>query len=236
MKSVNQVKRQESLKKWLEIIKDQRASGLSALAYCKREGSTSASKMVSTNGRMSQKTCWRSRSSSSAGSRKGALSRRPNWSARCTRISQFNRELPLTEHSPVVHGQRKDPHRIEFIPAKVKVIDYYHESFQCLACRKEAFQAFLKSGNAALSNNICERAIRNFTIGRKNWLFSDSPKGAKASAAVYSIIETAKANGLNPFQYLKYLFEHLPNADIQRHPEHLDDVLPWNETIQQNCK
>ena len=41
---------------------------------------------------------------------------------------------------------------------------------------------------------------------------------------------------MNPFQYLKYLFEHLPNADIQRHPEHLDDVLPWNETIQQNCK
>ncbi len=101
---------------------------------------------------------------------------------------------------------------------------------------KEALQAFLKSGNAALSNNICERAIRNFTIGRKNWLFSDSPKGAKASAAVYSIIETANANGLNPFQYLKYLFEHLTNADIQRHPEHLDDVLPWNETIQQNCK
>ena len=89
---------------------------------------------------------------------------------------------------------------------------------------KEALQAFLKSGNTALSNNICERAIRNFTIGRKNWLFSDSPKGAKASAAVYSIIETAKANGLNPFQYLKYLFEHL------------DDVLLWNETIQQNCK
>ena len=101
---------------------------------------------------------------------------------------------------------------------------------------KEALQAFLKSGNAALSNNICERAIRNFTIGRKNWLFSDSPKGAKASAAVYSIIETANVNGLNPFQYLKYLFEHLPNADIKRHPEHLDDVLPWNETIQQNCK
>ena len=101
---------------------------------------------------------------------------------------------------------------------------------------KKELQAFLKSGNAALSNNICERAIRNFTIGRKNWLFSDSPKGAKASAAVYSIIETAKANGLNPFQYLRYLFEQLPNADIQRHPEHLDDILPWNETIQQNCK
>lgn len=109
-------------------------------------------------------------------------------------------------------GKEKICTEIEFIPAKV--IDYYRESFQCLACRKESLQAFLKSGNAALSNNICERAIRNFTIGRKNWLFSDSPKGAKASAAVYSIIETAKANGLNPFRYFQYLFEHLPNADI----------------------
>ena len=87
-----------------------------------------------------------------------------------------------------------------------------------------------------MQGGTSSKPFRNFTIGRKNWLFSDSPKGAKASAAVYSIIETAKANGLNPFQYLKYLFEHLPNADIQRHPEHLDDVLPWKETIQQNCK
>nr|WP_298465897.1 transposase domain-containing protein [uncultured Mitsuokella sp.] len=62
--------------------------------------------------------------------------------------------------------------------------------------------------------------------GRKNWLFSDSSKRAKASAAVYRIIETAKANGLNPFQYIKYLFEHIPNADIQWQPEHLDDVPP----------
>ena len=62
-----------------------------------------------------------------------------------------------------------------------------------------------------------------------------SPRTPSASQS-YSIIETANANGLNPFQYLKYLFEHLPNADIKRHPEHLDDVLPWNEIIQQNCK
>ena len=92
------------------------------------------------------------------------------------------------------------------------------------------------SRKKSAKNSVCERAIRNFTIGRKNWLFSDSPKGAKASATVYSIIETVKANNLNPFQYLKSLFEHLPNADIQRHPEHLDNDLPWNETIQQNCK
>ncbi len=110
------------------------------------------------------------------------------------------------------------------------------KAVQYSLAHQEERQAFLEDGNAALSNNICERAIRNFTIGRKNWLFSDSPKGAKASAAVYSIIETANANALNPFQYLRYLFEQLPNADIQRHPEKLDAFLPWNETSQQNCK
>ena len=314
MKSVNQVKRQESLKKWLEIIKDQRASGLSALAYCKREGIASttfyywqnqiqklliqqheqqkkakalpAIKPAFKNGcavcsvvisifnesseffgaplRSCPAHCHRGhviRASETdalrpAGCVPGMLireltadyiylacghtdMRKSIDGLAALVVSRFHLASHLTielEHGPDVHGQREDPHRIEFIPAKVKVIDYYHESFQCLVCRKEALQAFLKSGNAALSNNICERAIRNFTIGRKNWLFSDSPKGAKASAAVYSIIENAKANGLNPFQYLKYLFEHLPNADIQRHPEHLDDVLPWNEIIQQNCK
>ena len=61
------------------------------------------------------------------------------------------------------------------------------KAIQYSLAHQEELQAFLEDGNTALSNNICERAIRNFTIGRKNWLFSDSPKGAKASAAVYSI-------------------------------------------------
>ena len=71
---------------------------------------------------------------------------------------------------------------------------------------------------ATLANWVirpAEHAILNFTIGRKNWLFSDSPKGAKASITVYSIVETTNSNGLNPFRYLQYLFEYLPNADIQ---------------------
>jgi hypothetical protein len=70
---------------------------------------------------------------------------------------------------------------------------------------QEGLSVYLLHGAAAMSNNICERAIRNFTIGRKNWLFSGSPKGAAASAAAYSMIETSKANGLDPFKYLTYL-------------------------------
>jgi len=64
-------------------------------------------------------------------------------------------------------------------------------------------------------------------IGRKNWLFSNTPKGARASAIVYSVVETAKENGLIPFEYLKLLFERLPNlgeADI-------DELLPWSTTL-----
>lgn len=60
---------------------------------------------------------------------------------------------------------------------------------------------YLKDGNCSISNNLAENSIRPFTIGRKNWLFSGSPKGASASAAVYSIIESAKANSLNPYKF-----------------------------------
>ncbi|SHI06177.1 transposase domain-containing protein, partial [Sporanaerobacter acetigenes] len=85
------------------------------------------------------------------------------------------------------------------------------------------------------SNNRAERAIKPFVIGRKNFLFSKSPKGAQASAVVYSIIETAKANNLNPFYYLTYLFEKLPNIDLDN-LEELDNLLPWSDSIPQECK
>lgn len=131
---------------------------------------------------------------------------------------------------------------IEFIPAKIKVIDCCRESFQCLTCRKEEHFSIEKPAiplvsrlqQGLLEQDVIHADETSVQVhkekGRKNWSFSDSPKRAKASAAVYRIIETAKANGLNPFQYIKYLFEHMPNADIQRQPEHLDDVPPWNET------
>jgi len=70
----------------------------------------------------------------------------------------------------------------------------------------------LKSGITPLDNNLTENAIRPFVVGRKNWLFLNQPDGAKASAAFYSLIETAKANGLEPYSYLLYLFDHLPHA------------------------
>jgi len=102
--------------------------------------------------------------------------------------------------------------------------------------QKEGLMNYLKDGNCCLSNNLAENSIRPFTIGRKNWLFSGSPKGAAASAAVYSIIETAKANGLNPYKYLYFIFKELPGVQFHRYPEFLEDYLPWNPEVQQICK
>jgi transposase len=87
-------------------------------------------------------------------------------------------------------------------------------------------------GRLELSNNRAERSIKPFVIGRKNWLFSATPKGAHASSVIYSIIETAKANGLKPFEYLKYIFETMPNIS----PDLYDSLLPWSETLPAHCK
>lgn len=95
--------------------------------------------------------------------------------------------------------------------------------------------AFLKDGRLEIDNNRAERSIKPFVIGRKNWLFANTPKGAKASATIYSLVETAKENGLSPYDYLTYLFERLPNIDM-KDPAILDALLPWSETLPQSCR
>ena len=95
--------------------------------------------------------------------------------------------------------------------------------------------AFLADGQLELSNNRAERSIKPFTVGRKNWLFADTPRGAEASATIYSLVETAKENGINPLTYLTYLFETLPNISW-KDPEALDPLLPWAEPIQKRFR
>ncbi len=89
---------------------------------------------------------------------------------------------------------------------------------------------FLDDGRLSCDNNRSERAIKPFVLGRKNFLFSKSPKGETASGICYSIIETAKANDLVAFNYLTYLFEKLPNIDIENYDE-LDALLPWSNQL-----
>jgi len=84
---------------------------------------------------------------------------------------------------------------------------------------------YMRSGDYPIDNNAAENAIRPFVIGRKNWLFSASQQGATSSANLYSLIETAKANGLEPYAYLKRVFTELPNATTL---EQIESLLPWN--------
>ena len=78
-----------------------------------------------------------------------------------------------------------------------------------------------------LTFNRAERSIKPFVIGRKNWLFCCTPKGAKSSSIIYSIIETAKENRLRPFEYLKYIFEVMPNIS----EENYHTLLPWSKDL-----
>jgi len=84
---------------------------------------------------------------------------------------------------------------------------------------------FLKDGEIEIDNNIAENAIRPFAVGRRGWLFSGSPAGAEASATMYTLIESAKANGLEPWRYLNYLFEYFPRA---KSGEEVNALLPFN--------
>jgi transposase len=94
---------------------------------------------------------------------------------------------------------------------------------------------YLENGHITPDNNLAENAIRPFVVGRKNWLFNGHPNGAHAAATLYSLIETAKACGLDPYQYLRFLFEKIPHAQTERDyksllprnltPEHLSQFM-----------
>lgn len=84
---------------------------------------------------------------------------------------------------------------------------------------------YCEDGQLHISNALAENAIRPFAVGRRNWLFADTPRGAHASATIYSLIETAKANEIEPYEYLLYVLKHIASADTL---EKLEALLPWN--------
>ena len=95
--------------------------------------------------------------------------------------------------------------------------------------RKPYLSTYLEDGRCSFSNNASERSVKPFVMGRKNWLFSDTPDGANASALVYSMVETAKANGVNPYHYLAFLLEKYPSSLMT--DEELEALAPWNEAV-----
>jgi transposase len=99
----------------------------------------------------------------------------------------------------------------------------------------EKLNGYLLDGRLYCDNNISERSIKGFVISRKNFLFCNTPNGATASAMIYSIIETSRANNLKPFEYLTYLLKMLPNVDF-KDPSVLDSLMPWSVDLPECCR
>lgn len=97
--------------------------------------------------------------------------------------------------------------------------------------QEKYLRVFLTDGDVPIDNNASERAIRGFCIGKKNWQMIDTIHGAKSSAIIYSIVETAKANNLKPFDYVQHLLEEIPKHMNDKDCPFLEDLLPWSEKL-----
>ena len=102
--------------------------------------------------------------------------------------------------------------------------------------QRAELEGFLADGRLELTNNRAERAVKPFVIARKNFLFSDTSKGADASALCFSMIETAKMNGLDVYGYLIHLLNELPKLGKKAETEQLQKLLPWSDAIPEYCK
>lgn len=132
--------------------------------------------------------------------------------------ARLEKEQPIVEgfwswldKQTAVRGSRMD-----------KAVTYIQNRRSCLT-------TYLEDGRCSFSNNLSENAIRPFTVGRKNWLFCDTPNGAQASAVVYTMVEMAKANGVNIYHYLTYLLEKMPNDSMS--DEELELLALWNADV-----
>ena len=103
------------------------------------------------------------------------------------------------------------------------------ELHEAASSQSISIRCYLDDGRLEIDNNLAENAIRPFVIGRKNWLFSASVPGVKASANLYSLIETAKANGLEPYAYLRHIYTQLPSVQAV---EDIEALLPGNVTAE----
>ena len=107
--------------------------------------------------------------------------------------------------------------------------------------QEEYLKAFLEDGEIPIDNNFCESTIRGFTVGRKNWMMIDTISGAKASAIIYSLVETAKANSLHIYHYFEYLLEELCKLpEFLNEPEKetaaMERLMPWYEELPDICR
>ena len=109
--------------------------------------------------------------------------------------------------------------------------DKFGDAVRYARNQEKYLRVFLTDGDVPIDNNASERAIRGFCIGKKNWQMIDTIHGAKSSAMIYSIVETAKANNLKPFDYVQHLLEEIPKHMNDKDCSFLEDLLPWSEKL-----
>lgn len=114
---------------------------------------------------------------------------------------------------------------------KVSKKDKFGDAVGYARNQEKYLRVFLTDGDVPIDNNASERAIRGFCIGKKNWQMIDTIHGAKSSAIIYSIVETAKANNLKPFDYVQHLLEEIPKHMDDKECSFLEDLLPWSEKL-----
>ena len=114
---------------------------------------------------------------------------------------------------------------------KVSRKDKFGDAVGYVLNQEKYLRVFLTDGDVPIDNNASEREIRGFCIGKKNWQMIDTINGAKASAIIYSIVETAKANNLKPFDYVQYLLEEIPQHMDDTDCSFIEELLPWSEKL-----
>ena len=175
----------------------------------------------------------------------------------CTQLFEFERRIEnLSDEERAIERQKihvkgdNKPDEEQEPPSAKEILQEYWKWIDSLGAttgklktavtyalnQKQYLETFLDHGDIEISNNQVENAIRPFVVGRKGWLFSDTPQGARASAVIYSLIETAKANNIKPAEWLEHVllvssdrFAHVPNYDV-------DDLLPWSDEMQTKFK
>lgn len=118
------------------------------------------------------------------------------------------------------------------VPQKSKTWEGFNYSLN----QEKYLKVFLEDSEVPMDNNAAEQSIRGFCIGKKNWVMIDTVAGAKSSAIVYSIAETAKANNLKPYDYFEYLLTEIPKHLDDTDRAFLEDLLPWSPNLPANCR
>lgn len=149
-------------------------------------------------------------------------------------------DLPIIDRKKQRQATLQEKVDAYFEWAKIKYSQVTHNSTigKALAYsinQEKYLRVFLTDGNVPPDNNYAEQAIRPFTIGRKSFVLMETDNGAKASAMLYSIVETAKANNLNTYQYLELLLTELPKYAEDKNLQFLDTLLPWSDRVQKEC-